>query len=364
MSSNDSTANNMMVYNISVYNMSSNNAIIKNSSAFNMTVINMTAYNISANNLTFSNTNDVTHSCMGKPAGVFAIFLALMVCPVYILMLKILIHDFNLGHPRYRILLSLNISDSIQIAGGAFLSILSYSFLPRSDSVGCQVIRKLFEFLGISTVVMSSGSILLLTFERYVACVHSLRFYDIVTDDRVSRALYCIWVVAILCGLIDKERYEPNYTAMPLVFTKAICVIYTIVVFGSSIILTCVQIRLYLLSRKKMKVLPFNNFGRAAEENDRRKAEMKVAIVASAVVGLYMICMCPLAFYIISAGFDDTNNDVSAFRVISIMLLAVNTVADPFVYGFGMSDTRQKIMTELRKIKLAIVDMISRIFNL
>ncbi len=310
------------------------------------------------NNIILNNTTIVTYSCIAKTPGSFAIFLAFIACPVYILMLKILIHELRLSLPRHKILLSLNISDSIQIAGMGLLSMLGFISQANSNSTGCQVIRKLMEFVGIATVVSASGSVLLLAYERYVACVHCLRLYDIVTDNLVHRALYCIWAVAFISGFLDKELYEANHTAVALVFSKSTCIRYATVVLLSALVLTCVQVRLYLLSYKKINAVPAeNSFGREAEENDTRKAQMKVAIVASAVVGLYMVCMCPAAFYMVFGGFE-IQDDTSVIRFICIILSQVNTVVNPFVYGFGMVDTRKKIMADLKKLKDAIVNMV------
>ncbi len=195
----------------------------------------------SGNNTNLSHTTVVIFNCVRNATGLSSIFLALISCPVYILMFKILIYHFDLRLPRHKILLSLNISDSIQIAGMAILHILGFISQAKSSSAGCQVIRKVMEFLGIATVVSSTGSVLLLSFERYIACVHCLRLYDIVTDNLVHKALYCIWAVAFLCGLADKERYQPNYTVVALVLTRSISIIYTIVFLSSTVVLAFVQ---------------------------------------------------------------------------------------------------------------------------
>ncbi len=315
---------------------------------------------VDANYMNSCNETVVIHNCIRNIPGLVAIFLAMIACPVYVLMFKILVYHFDLMVPRHKILLNLNISDSIQIAGMAILSLLGFIFQAKSRSAGCQVIRKVMEFLGIATVVSSTGSILLLSFERYIACVHCLRLYDIVTDNLVHRAIYCIWGVAFICGLADKERYQPNYTVVALVLTKSISIIYTIVVLSSTVLLAFVQFRLYRLSHMKNKVLPGDSFGRAAEENDTRRTQMKAAIVASAVVLMYVICMCPLAFYSISVGFDP-KNDESAFRLICLILEQVNTVIDPFVYGYGMADTRKQMIKELNKIKNTFLIMVDRV---
>ncbi len=279
-----------------------------------------------------------------------------MASPIYIIMLKILIYRLKLKLPRHKILLSLTISDCIQIVVNAILRFSVYS--ATVSSIGCQIIRKILQFTSILTVISSSGSILMLSFERYVACIHCLRLHAIITDKVVDRGLCCIWVISILCGFLEKTRYEVCLGPVVLTHLKTDSIIYTIVVLSSSVLLAAVQIRLYLLSYTKTKIHPSGNvFGRKAEENDLRKNQIKLTIVASAIVLLYVVCMCPLAFYLISIGFESKNPD-SMFRILSIMLVVINALMDPFVYGFGMADTRKAIITELQGIKSFFLNLL------
>ncbi len=296
-----------------------------------------------------SNATNLEYKCTRKTTTLFSFGVAVLASPVYILMLKILICGLKLNLPRHKILLSLTISDSIQIV---VFSLLQLSVLQaRVTSIGCQIIRKIMEFSGILTIVSSSGSIIFLSIERYVACVHCLRFHEIITDKLVNRLLGCIWTFSFICGFFDKKRYEESLSPAVLRLTETTAIIYTGTVLSSSVVLLVVQVRLYFLSYRKMKVGPGDTaFGQGAEEVDTRKTQIKVAVVASAIVIMYMVCMCPLAFYLLSTSFE-SRRDPTVSRRASIMLASVNTLMDPFVYGLGMADTREEIKRQLKEIK-------------
>ncbi len=306
-----------------------------------------------------SNATNTTHlevKCARKEATLYSSAIALLASPVYILMLKILIYRFRLRLPRDKILLSLTVSDSIQIVIVAVLQLSVFD--DTVDSIGCQIIRKVGEFTVVLTVVSSSGSILLLSWERYMACVHCLRFYKIVTHEKVNRMLCGVWALAFVCGFLEKGRYEANISSSVMPFPETDTIIYVITVLSTSTVLVVVQVRLYLLSYRKTKDNPSGiTFGKKAEENDYRKTQFKIAIVASAIVLLYMICMCPLAIYLISAGFK-SRDDNSATKIASIMLILINALMNPFVYGLGMADARKAIKKELKEIKSFFVNLL------
>ncbi len=301
----------------------------------------------------------IAYECARKEPTLFAVVLAVIALPIQIVLSKILIQRFRLRLPRHKILLSLTVSDSIQVIFVAFLQLLGLILQLEASSTGCQVIRKLVELVVISTIVWASGSIVALSIERYVACVHCFRFHEIITDKFVNRYLCCLWAIGLLAGFVDEQRYEPNSTLVALPLTKTFGIIYSVTVLSSSAILAFVQIRLYLISKKKNKTHPGVIFGRAAEVNDLRKRQLKISIVASAVVVLYVVCMCPLAFYSILYGFDHYTDVGSAFRLASLLVASANTFMDPFVYGLGMGDTRQAMKKELKKIQNFFSELLS-----
>eukprot|EP00794_Sanderia_malayensis_P010184 gene10184-11230_t len=289
------------------------------------------------------------HDCIRIESGKFIIALAMVSFPIQILLIKVLFWKSRLTLPRHMILASLTISDFIQVNFGALIIASGRIFDPKTKSWSCQLHRKLMEISCVVTVVTASGSILALCLERYIACVHCFRVHQIFSEQRVKRLLYTIWISGIIAGFVDYKRYIPNYTLVLLPLTSTFSIIYFISVLPTSVILLILQTRLYLLSMRKLKVEPANNFGAQAEAKDLIRRQLKLAICASFVAILYIVCMCPLAFYIMHTGFKEVN-DASAFRSGSIFIAAINTLVDPFLYGIGMADTRREMKRELKSL--------------
>ncbi len=299
-----------------------------------------------------SNATFAAHNCFRKVATNFAVILALIGLPLNLLLLKILKVNFRLGNPRHKVLLSLLISDCFQITYIALIQFIAAISNLKTTHTACQVLRKSMEVTAVVTVVASSGSILALSVERYIACIYCLRAVHMLSDSRVERALIGIWSFSFILSLCDDQRYLANMTSIPLPLTQAFKIIYACVVITSTAIILCIQVRLYRQSHRLMTVHPGTgrSFGSTAEANDIRRSQLKVSLAASGVVIMYVVCMCPLAFYIIATAFQETDK-MSNIRLAVIFLAQINTFADPFVYGIGMGDTRRAIMREIRNIK-------------
>eukprot|EP00794_Sanderia_malayensis_P016598 gene16598-18287_t len=287
--------------------------------------------------------------CSRKKSTAF-IATSLLLFPVHIFMLNILLRSTRLTLPRHNIFASLAVSDFTQTYG-ILLSILhGQLFEIKATSLSCQFNRKFLEIIGAITVVTSSGSILAMSIERYVACVHCFRVHTIFTETRVKRIIYAIWITGTICGFIDYKRYIPNYSFAAVPLTATFGIIYIIVVVPTSVVVLIIQIQLYRLSMRKTTVHPSYNFGRQAEARDVRRQQLKLSLSASYVIIMYMACMLPLASYIVSTGFKEIN-DESMFRTASLLFTSINALIDPFVYGVGMPDTRREMKRELKALK-------------
>ncbi len=296
----------------------------------------------------------VVYECVIEHASIVPIILAMLATPIHIMMLKILIQRLKLKYPRHIILLSLSISDNIQLIITALLHVFSILLHLRTDSQACQITRKILETVVVVTFYASTGSILGLSFERYVACVHCFRVHELVTDKLVKRLLLGVWAFGLVMAFGDPESYKSNLTQYVLHQSITRRYMYTITVIVTTIILLYVQIRLYLLSHKKIfrviKVHPVGSFTERAEAVSTRKRQWKLSIVASAVVAMFVISMCPVTIYNIISGFRDTQ-EYSRVKPILLLIAMLNTLANPFVYGLGMTDTREAIKEELIAIK-------------
>ena len=286
-------------------------------------------------------TTATTLTCFNQAATYVLMFLSFVATPLHFLIMKVLIVRFRLTLPRHKILLCLSLSDNLQIVGLGLFASIGLLLQPSVTSQTCQVMRQITEIVAVQANIASSGFILLLAVERYIACVFSLRFFLIFTSSRANFAVVSVWMISILCGLLALHPNEPNYSKTASNNAR-ILLAYSVMVIVSSVSLIIIQAHLYRLSRTKFRVEPVIKFGTQREKDDLTKRQLKLGFAASIVIVLYLICMLPMAclfFYLLL----NPEKDMAKMREAVSILTMLNMFVDPFVYGFGMADMRQGI---------------------
>ena len=278
--------------------------------------------------------------------------------PFHAFIVKILAMDFQFDLARHRILFSLSMSDAIMLSGMFISAIVNRAVTLTTESTGCVAYRGFTVFITFSTLTVSSTSTIALSVERYIACIHSFRLHSILTESRVRNFAIFQWICGCLIGLLVAvtNRYDsailiPNYSSIQYV--------YIIFVIPTSVAATVIQVRLFVFSWKKMnRVDPNRAFGEQLELADFRKKQLRVAFMAGIVAFLYVICMIPLAVTFLYELLSGATLPVS-YRSACISLSCSNGLADPFIYGLGIADTRQKIVKELKKLKQRLLEMVA-----
>ena len=295
-----------------------------------------------------------TGVCIAPPPAYSLMSLSLVATPLHFLIIRVLIVRFRLTLPRHKILLCLSMSDNLQILGVGLITFIGLHLQPSITSQSCQVLRQIVEVVSMQTHSASTGFILLLAIERYIACIHSLRFYTIVTPSRANFAIVSVLVFSILNGLLSLHPNEPNYSQVILSNNERMLWVYITTVLVSSVSLLIIQTRLYRFSRNKMKVNPHNVFGTQREKDDLMTRQLRLAFVASVVIISYIVCMCPVACLFVYLSFNPMK-DLPSIKQALVILAMLNTFVDPFVYGFGMADIRQGIKREWKNLKKMVV---------
>ena len=294
-----------------------------------------------------------SHPCLANTPGNLAIFCLVVIFPFHVFVLATLHCRILEKCPRHKFLISLSISDNLQIAVTGLFAIISRAFHLRTTSTSCQVLRQVIEFSASLISVSTSASIVALSIERYISCVYCLRAYAILTNKRVNTALFTLWTLAFVCGCIVLHPSTPNLDASPISREQRLSVVYAVVVISSSIVMLIIQVRLYTFARQKLKVQPARLSCAAdkAEATDLRRRHLKLAFIASVVAGAYIICMLPMSCFI---GYRLISGDRTSFptvRTVLSFLAILNTLVDPFIYSLGMKDTRKIIVKQFKSIK-------------
>ena len=295
-------------------------------------------------------------SCTPNLTGNFAIVLLFLALPFHFLVGKILAFNLRFENPRHIILFCLSISDSLQLTITAICVVVSKTGDLHTGTPACDGLRYTILFNSTHTYIVSSLSLVALSIERYIACFHSYRIHELLTNKRIIPTLVAFWICGVIFGGIacipaSQGGGQPVVTSS--VYFDGIFVSVT---FSVSLVLIVVQSVLFHLSRKKLnRVQPGSSFSNDNEAEIQRKRQIKVAIVASAVVASYSICMLPGAIIVIVNQFAKISLPRFWKQMLAISLGMLNTLMNPFIYGLGMVDTREAIIKDLRKIKNLIL---------
>ena len=297
-----------------------------------------------------TNSTDVLN-CVPTGTSIALITFSFIILPFHFLMIKVLLIDLRLALPRHMITLSLSISDVLLIFASFLCTTAMSIFNLRTGSGACQVLRYIIYFNLAVTLAVSSLSLILLSVERYVACIHCFRVHEIFTRKRVILCISLAWIVGVLCGIASVALGTKSKEELILDGNYYINILLVICVLPTSIWLTAIQYRLWAFSRSKLRrVRPGTMFASELEMADMRKKQMKISFVAGMVVFVYVISMLPLGCLSLV---ELINGNISSSKIRALLraLYFLNNFADPYIYGLGTVDTRKAIIKNLRKVK-------------
>ena len=298
-----------------------------------------------------SNTSVVVGACISSNTANFVMANTVLTLPFHILLIKVLISDLRLNLPRHYTMLCLSVSDALQIFISSSCMTTVHVFNVTRDTGGCTASRIILFFILSVTIVVSSLSLVALSVERFVACIHSFHLHQIFTRERMIYGIAVIWIIGVICGAIAAILAGLDWEKMGKNANFVMRIIAVIFIIPTSITITIIQYRLLAFSRKKLaRVRPESMFGSEAEIADMRKKQIKVAFVASIVAIAYIVCMFPmgcLSLYELVFG----TLPHSPWKALVERLILVNNFADPFIYGIGIVDARKAVVRNLKRMK-------------
>ena len=302
-----------------------------------------------------TNETSTIYKCGYASLGNFAITILFMVLPMHILVIKVLVFNLRFEVPRHIILFSLSVSDCLQILVTAILMAVQKVASFSSDSSICFGVRAAIQFNGAVTVVVSSFTLVSLSFERYIMCFYCYRFHEILTKKRVVFVQVAIWILGFLAGGFVVSSFQHGRENVMFSETGGhFSLVILIVTFTVSAVVVIVQARLFWLSKKKL-----NRIGPQNDNNNDvgRRRQLKITVISSIVVLAYLISMLPSSCTILVHKFKKKKSPPSlTLQTIVTSMAMVNTLINPVIYGFGIADTRKEIKRELRKFKTFIFE--------
>lgn len=291
-------------------------------------------------------------SCRPEGTGNSIVVIVFLALPFHCLMMKVLSINLRFENPRHMILFCLSVSDCFQLVVGSMVSIIMDIGDYEIGTKACDAFRSVLIFTVALGHIVSSLSIVTLSIERYIACFHSYRIHELLTNKRIASTLISFWV----CGLtgagisvIPGERGSERAILSNSIYLERI---FVAVALPVSLILNIVQSMLFYLGRKKLARVEPTGLQRSQDEVERiRKRQMKILIVAAVVVLSYLISTLPVTCLIILNRFAKVTKMTFSSQMVATSLGMLNTLLNPFIYGIGMVDTRHAIKRELIRFK-------------
>ena len=218
----------------------------------------------------------------------------------------------------------------------------------RGGLVALYVYNMYYPALNISLTVSklfalaTTGSIFLLTLNRTISIVRSLRYPTIVTNKRAKVMVGVMWLVAFIVVVLDEVSLI--FSEIPnLKMTRFFVAFYIV-----SSILLCVY--MYLLGRKHAKRLAQQAYA-ISGQLQVASHEFRTLRSLFMIAGSFGVCWLPVT--LIAVMINNGERDPALFYralCFAVLLTFLNTIIDPVVYYFRSKGFRLSLKRLKRQI--------------
>ena len=294
--------------------------------------------------------NHTVYSCIPSTSSTTAVVVSCLALPLHFLLVKLLVKDVGLSLPHHQIMLTLITSDALQIFAATSSIAIGKTLQLTTESSICGILRDAVVFTSSLTVVVGSLAVVTFAVERMTICMHFLRYRRLFKLTKVKKLLYTYWLTGTVMAIIAALTNNARKTETSVIETTAFQMLCASFILPSSIIIVSSYSRILLFSRDRViKVAPSLDISKLRDVATFRKRQIRIAFVTGIVCIAYVVCMVPLtiAFFLELAGLVPNRPSIKQI-LLSFMLL--NNLADPFIYGFGINQTRQLLIRITRNI--------------
>ncbi|ELU01931.1 hypothetical protein CAPTEDRAFT_204269 [Capitella teleta] len=255
----------------------------------------------------------------------------------------------QLHSPTNILICSQSIGDLFTCLTGPLFAVWNYTeigqALASSNKYLCLSSLTLLMLALQSSVV----NILALSTERFIAVYFSLRYYQWVTDATVKRVVVIIWIVVITINflpLFGWELWKPGVTCMtfniyPRIYFQAFFIMPTLIcLLVCAVVNFAIALEAIKRQRSIVAVVVMENAANE-EANAKSRNQFKVTKMLLLVVGCFFTTWLPyIIFNCISYSLPSPWKIHGApdwFAIpseLSKTMLVVNSIVNPFIYGW------------------------------
>ncbi|XP_028252529.1 trace amine-associated receptor 1-like [Parambassis ranga] len=263
---------------------------------------------------------------------VFIALLAFITVSGNLLVIISIIYFKQLHTPTNSLILSLAVAD---LMVGIIVFPLSMAFSVKS----CLYFENLFcKVRGSFDVSLNTCSILNLvciSVDRYYAVCQPLTYRAKINHRVLVIMILVCWGVSVLTGIgvilagLDNENCG-NRCLLQVLMTNTVGSILSF--YLPAIIILCIYLKIFLVAQRQARSIHNTTKCGAAVSKMERKATKTLAIV----IGVFLLCLCPLFFCITFLPLTKSSPPIAVIESLRWLLLS-NSMFNPFIYAFFYS---------------------------
>ena len=240
--------------------------------------------------------NFTIYPCFPRSSGIASISVSMVALPLQFLLVKLHVKDIGLVLPRHKIMLTLTISDTLQMFAAAMFFSVAMAFKLTTESTYCILLRDLIVFTTSLTIIVSSLAVVTFSIERMVICMNFLKYRRLFKRTKITKFLYSYWLFGVLIAAIAALTNDAKKTETSVNETTSFQIVCASVILPSATIIIIIYSRILLFSRGRvLQVAPSSDNNQLRTVDKFRRKQMRIAFIAGIVCIAYVVCMVPVS---------------------------------------------------------------------
>lgn len=200
-------------------------------------------------------------------------------------------------------------------------------------------------FLGLSLFV-SSGTMIALSYDRFVVVKHPLKYRSTMTIERVKIFIVTLWSASVVVCILPVLGIPEKVLAITVAHIYASL---------PAVVLTVMYIKVFRSLRKRKRELQEAGINSTMRPKQNLDRERKMVVTILIVLALFYVTFMPEFIALHVLHFWNRSVRSSVFRMVEIVFsrfLFLNSAMNPFVYSWRLPKYRKALVENFAKLKI------------